>query len=123
LATGWNAVVLLLDPPDIVTGETVIVPTVVLALVTGTLAEVPPRSDWAVTKLFDESSNPEDTVIGGFAAPVVVKKSAPRPKGLARTKPDGPNDTVCVALPKLGALAVYVAVPLFASAWTKKFNV
>ena len=53
-------------------------------------------TDCVDTKLFEESSNAENTVSGEFAAPVVVKKLAPSPNGLASTKPDGPNVTFCV---------------------------
>jgi len=41
---------------------------------------------------------------------------APKPNGLEITKPADANVTVCVAFPKPGALAVYVAFPLPPSA-------
>src|SRR5947209_13913109 len=41
---GWNCVVVLFEPPPIVTGEVVIVPTLVFEIVTVTLAVVPPAT-------------------------------------------------------------------------------
>ena len=106
----------LLDPPLIITGEVVIVPIAALELVTGTLAEKPPRNCCVVTKFSDPSSTPTNTVMFGSGAPSVVKKSAPKPNGLAIMKPDDASVTVCVPFPKPGALAVYVAFPLPPSA-------
>ena len=42
IAVGSNCVMPALDPPVIVTGEVVMIPTAGLELVTGTLAEKPP---------------------------------------------------------------------------------
>jgi len=48
--SGWKAVLAELVPPPNATGLTVMVPTVVSELVTGTFAVSPPRSAWAWAK-------------------------------------------------------------------------
>ena len=53
---GWNSVVTLKDPPAIVTGEGLMVPTVVFELVTLTVADKPPRTCCTAVKFPDESS-------------------------------------------------------------------
>lgn len=91
--TGWNCVAPLLDPPATVTGEAVIVPTAVFELVTGTLAEKPPRNGCVVTKLSDPFNTPANTVMFESAAPVVVKKFAPLTYASpdVATQPEGPR--------------------------------
>ena len=50
-------------------------------------------------KLAPESSRAATMVRSLFTAPVVVKKSAPRPKGEKMTKPDGDKVMDPVAFP------------------------
>src|SRR5260370_37978334 len=72
-----------------VTGDVVIVPTVVLALVTFTNAEVPPARACEVRNPPDESSRAERTVIFELPLSDEVKNSPPAcPNGDWRTKPD-----------------------------------
>src|SRR5579863_9233272 len=59
---GWNDVVALKLPPVIITGELVIVPTLVLELTTFTLMAALPATGCVVTKFRPESSNAEETV-------------------------------------------------------------
>ena len=69
---GWNCVVPMFDPPATVTGEGVMVPTLVSELITFTWADVPPASACVTAKFSDPSSSPDTTLMLVDGAPVVV---------------------------------------------------
>ena len=88
-ARALKVVVAELAPPLIVTGETEMVPTVVLELVTLTFAEVPPAMFSTSTKFSDEFRRAGETVMVEVRPWDVGNVEVPIPPGPAITKPDG----------------------------------
>src|SRR5437588_4647941 len=111
-----NRKLALWSPPLIVTDDTDTVPTVVLELLTGTVAGEPPRSGCTSAKLKFASSRAANTVMVVPSPWLVEKLGTPIPLGPASTKPDGVKVMVATPLVKLGALAVRAALPLLTRA-------
>src|SRR5713226_2833044 len=119
LLLGWNSVEPWEFPPVMTTGETVMVPALVLELTTGTLTVSPPRTNCSADRFPPESSITETMVSWELAAPVVVMKFCPTPNGPLITNAEGAKFTVPVVFPKkVGALTEYVADPLLTRPWT-----
>jgi hypothetical protein len=96
---GWNDVVAPAEPAGMVTGLVVMVPTLVFELVTLTLTGVPGATNWSIGPL--GSSIADSTVIVVGAELLVVEIELPIPNGPAKTIPEGRNETVPVAVPRL----------------------
>lgn len=109
------------SPPLKVTDEGDSVPTEELVFDIGTAVEKPIRTGWNSTKLLLVSSLAEATVRVVLLPWFALKL----PPGLApalKTKPEGVKVITPPTLPKLGADAVNVTVPLSCRAWTFKLT-
>jgi hypothetical protein len=113
---GSNAVSLSASPPEKLRGLTVMEPTLGALDVTGTIiGPIPPRNSWLAAKLRKTGSRRAGWTLNSvFAPPTPTLKFPP---GLVLTNPDGASVIVAVSAPKVGAVAVIVAVPVSESAW------
>ena len=105
---GRNSGVSTIDPPANCIGKPTSSPTAVSVLVAVTKTVSPPRSCCVSTKFRFASRRAGATDKAVLSAPVVVKKSAPMPKGPLNTNPDRAWVTTPMALPTLAPETAYV---------------